>query len=94
MTGAWHGVWMTNLSNRRSTNINTMPHDPESEPEANAPQDGPRVQDAQPGDRVLLSGVALRDPPEPGSGHLLAWATFPGDGKVEVSGMHAANIPS
>ena len=33
---------------------------------------------------MLIAGVAIYDSPDPGSGNMLAWAKFPGDGNVEL----------
>lgn len=53
-----------------------------------------KVNNAELGARTLIAGVGLYDTPEPGAGHLLAWAGFPGDGKVAFyPGCMSINFP-
>lgn len=40
------------------------------------------VQETKVGERTLIRAIGLHDQPEPGTGNLLGWATFPGSGAV------------
>lgn len=40
------------------------------------------TQEAKIGNKTLIEGIGFYDKPEPGTGNLLGWTGFPGDGKV------------